>query len=158
MHLQRWWGRNQVSFPGFFPLLNDDVQGLLSHEVRKPQRLLHVDKIISRDGKNVRSVQGSDNSADIIIITSQGLCSRYITCQFQPWSSLKWMSHHKSKLTSQFLGYNYLFMLRFKKTQGIKRTSKHHTSHLEPFSPGSICRKTSHRSGHFPCLNQTVGH
>ena len=53
-----------MRFPGFFPLLNDDVQGLLSHEVRKPQRLLHVDKIISRDRKNVRSMQGSDNSAD----------------------------------------------------------------------------------------------
>lgn len=53
-----------MRFPGFFPQLNKDVQGLLSHEVRKPQRLLHVDKIISRGGKNVRCTQGSDNSAD----------------------------------------------------------------------------------------------
>lgn len=53
-----------MSFPGFFPLLNDDIQGLLSHEVRKPQRLLHGDKIISRGTKNVRCMQGSDNSAE----------------------------------------------------------------------------------------------
>lgn len=69
-------------------------------------------------------------------VTSQGLCSRYITCNFQFWSSLlKWMSHHKSWLTCQFFIHNYFFYDEFQESSGHQEvfSAPHITPGALPF-------------------------
>lgn len=129
-------------FLTFFLCLKMMSQRLPGHSDRKPQRLSYICQIISRGGKKVGACRGV--TAMLILFLPEGCIpvTLPITFHFEH-SLLKWMSHHKSWLTSQFLRYNYFFMMRFKKAQGRRRTSRHHTSHLEPFSPGSIYKRTS---------------
>lgn len=92
-------------------------------------------------------------------VTSQGLCSRYITCNFQFWSSLcssEW-AITKAGWPANFSYIITFFMMNFRKAQGIRRSSQPHTSHPEPCPSGSICKRTSQPEWPFSIPEPTVG-
>lgn len=105
-----------------------------------PKGLPHVHQMVGR-GRKCAVHRGPDNFIDVNCdflraVIQQPLSVTFISGASAFSAPVKELSQRWP--TSQFLRYNYFFIMRFKEAQG-NRTSRIHISHSQPFSPACIC-------------------
>lgn len=126
--------RNEVSFLGYFP------QPKMMLPCRSPSRSDHQQRWGKGWGARWDVTQGWWQ-----LPLPKGCVPGTLPVHFNPGALSAQVNTPSQKPADQpiFQIQFLFFTMRFQTTQGIRRTSGHHTSHPEPLSSGSVCKRTS---------------